>query len=113
MTEFLTLVNVRNMYLDDRGLDSTDAVVQCHGGMGVGTGVQHDTVHAETGVLHLVDEQTFHIALEIVDFHVGIAFAQLWQVVFERRAAIDARFTFAQQIEVRTIDNENFHETFR
>ena len=67
VTELLTLVNVRDVYLDDWRLQRTDAVVQSYGSMGVGTCIQHNAIIGEAYLLHLIDEFALHIALEILD----------------------------------------------
>ena len=77
VTELLALVDIRDMYLDDRALQRADAVVQGYAGMGVGTGVEHDAVAlAKARLLHLVDELTLDVALIVININVGISIAQ-------------------------------------
>ena len=72
----LALMDVRDVYLDDGGLQRADAVAQGDGCMRVGTGVEHDAVVGEPYLLHLVDELSLHIALVVLDVDVGIALLQ-------------------------------------
>ena len=73
MTELLALVYVRDVYLDDGTLQTPDAVVQGHAGMGIGPCVEHDAVVAakEARLLHLVDQLALHVALIVVYLQLG------------------------------------------
>ena len=114
VTELLTLMHVGDVHLDDRTLQRTDAVVQGHAGVGVGSGIQYNTVVApkESRLLHLVDQFAFHVTLEIVDLHLWEPLAQFRQVVLERLRAIDARLPLTQQVQVRPVDYQYFHTLF-
>ena len=111
VAELLALVYIRDMHLDDGTAQRTDAVVQRHTGVGVGTGIEHDTVIAaiEARLLHLIDKLTLNIALEIVYLDVGKSRTQLLQVAVKRLTAVDARLTLAKQVQVRAVDNLYFH----
>ena len=109
VAEVLALVHIGDMHLDDGCGDSTDAVVQGDTGVGIGTGIEHDAVVSESHLLHLVDEFSLHIALIVVYLHAGIALPQLFETSLKGVAAIDARFAFAQQVEVGTVDNLYLH----
>lgn len=105
VAELLTLVNIGDMHLDNGCLQRADAVVQSHRSMCIGTCVEHDTVVCKAHLLHLVDQLTLHIALEILDVHVRIALPQLREVLLEGRRAVDTLFTGSQQVEIRTIND--------
>ena len=83
VAELLTLMNVRDVHLNDWRLQRTDAVVQGNGGMRIGTGIQHDTVVSEADLLHLVDEFALNVALVILDLDAGILGLQLGQILLE------------------------------
>jgi hypothetical protein len=105
VAELLALVDIGDVYLDDGSLQRTDAVVQGYRGVGVGSGIEHDAVVRKTYLLHLVDEFTLNVALEILDVHIGIFGLQLGQILLERRTAIDAWLTGAEQVKVGTIND--------
>ena len=79
--------------------------------MGVCSSIEHDTIVAEAHLLHLVDEFTLDVALVILDINIEVLLLQLWQVLLERGGTVDAWFADTQQVEVWTIDNENFHNS--
>ena len=84
MPEFLTLMYVRDMNLNDGRLQGTDAVVQGHRGMCVGTGIEYDAIIREAHLLHLVDEFTLHVTLIVFDVYLRIPGLQLWQILLKR-----------------------------
>ena len=109
MTERLALVHIRDMDLYNRAFQRADAVVQGHAGVCVSTGIEHDSIEGKAYFLHLVDKLALHIALVIADFEVRITSLQLRQILLERHLPVDARLASTQQIQIRTVDNLNFH----
>lgn len=109
VAELLTLVDVRDVNLDDGAAQRADAVMQCYAGVGVGTGIEHDAVVGEPHLLHLVNELTLYVALVVLNAYVRIFGLELWQVLLKGRCAVDARLTGAQQVQVRTVDNDYLH----
>ena len=109
MAERLTLVYITDVYLDDRTFQGTDTIVQGYGGMGIGSGIEHDTVVGESHLLHLVDQLSLDIALVILQLYIRIAGTQLGKVVIKRAVPVDTWLTHTEQIQVRTIYDENFH----
>lgn len=59
----------------------------------------------KTHFLQLVDQLTFDIALVIFNFYIRKFFLQFWQITFEGVAAINARFTDTEKVQVWAIDN--------
>ena len=114
MTERLALMHIGDMNFDDGALQRTDAVVERHTGVGIGTRIEYDAVVAieEAHLLHLIDELTLDVALETGDLHIGELCLQRRQVALKRLIAIDAWLALSQQIEVRTIDNLNLHTPY-
>ena len=98
---------IRDVYLDYRCLERTDAVLESDGGVSVCTSIKHNTIVAKANLLHLVNQFTLNVALIVLDVYVGKALTQLRQVRVERRRTIDAWLSLAQQVQVRTIDNQN------
>ena len=109
VAELLALVHVADMYLDGRCLHCLQGIEQGHAGMGVGSGVEHDAVEVKPHLVYLVDETSLVIALVVAYLDVGIALLKLLEVAFEALVTIDAGFSFAQQVEIRTVNNLYFH----
>ena len=109
MAKLLSLMHIRDVHLDDRTFQRTDAVVQGNAGMGIGTCIQHDAVIREAHFLHLIDQLTLHVALKVVYLYVRVSALQLRQVSLKRLAAIDARLPASQQVQVRSVNNLYLH----
>ena len=108
VTELFALVYIRDVYLHDGTSQRADAVVQGYRGVGIGSRVEHDAVVAEAHFLHLVDELALHIALVVGYVDVRKLSLQLGQILLERLGTVDAGLANAQQIQVGTIDNQDF-----
>jgi len=109
MAELLALVYVGDMYLYHRALQTADAVLQGDAGVGVGSGVEHHAIVAEAYFLKLVDELALDVALIILYLDVGVFGFQLRQIALERIAAINTRLSYAQEVQVWTIDDLYLH----
>ena len=105
----LALMNIRDVNLNNRALQRADTVVQGYGSVGVGTGIEHDTVTTETNLLHLVNQLTLDIALVIGYLDIRIAGLKLRQILVKRRRTVNAWFPGTQEIQIRTIDDLDFH----
>lgn len=84
MTEVLTLVNIADVYLDDRALQGADAVVEGYAGMGVCSGIENDAIVGKANFLHLVNQFALNIALKVFYHDVWILCLQLGQILVER-----------------------------
>ena len=109
VAELLALVDIGDVDLDDGSRDGTDGIVKGHTGVGVGTGVEDDTIGCEAYLVELVDEGTLVVALEIGELHMGVLGTQLLQIVFKGAGAVDARLAAAEEVEVGTVEDDIFH----
>ena len=89
--------------------DGPDTVVQGHAGVGIGARIEHDAVEVESHALHLVDEQSLHIALVVVQLHLRIALPELLQVVVERGMSVDVGLPLSEKIQIGPVDDKYFH----
>ena len=112
VAEFLAFVDIGDVHLDGGTLQGTDAVLQRHARMGIGTSIEHNAIESEAHLLHLVDQFALDVALIILYFHIGISRPKLGQVVFKGIVAVDARLTHSEEVEVRPVDNLYFHCQF-
>ena len=110
MPECFTLVYVRQMHFDKRNIDRGERVGQCHAGVRVRGGVDDDEIGGIlSGSLDAVYQLTFVIALE-KSTACAMLLCHLLQAgidVCEGLPAINSRLTGAEQVEVRTIQNQN------
>ena len=109
MAELLALVYIRDMNLNDGTLQRTDTIVERHRSMGVGSCIQHDAIKGKAHLLHLIDQLALHITLEIGNLDVRILSLQLRQVLLKRRRTVNTWFADAKKVQIRTINNLNFH----
>ena len=98
------------MYLYDGRRHGLDGIVQGDARVGVGPGIKDYAVGLEAYVVDALYEVALVVALEVGELHVGVALAQLGEVVFEGAVAVDVGLTAAQQVEVGAIDDfYSFH----
>lgn len=95
MAELLARSHLTEMHLYHGRAKRTYTVEQRNAGVRVGARIEDDAIVAEAHLLHLVDEQSFHVALEIFYVHLGIHGAQLRQIALHRLVAIDTRLSHA------------------
>lgn len=112
MPQRLALVDVGDVHFHYRSRQSADAIGQSQARMGVGTGVENDAIAAESHLLQSVDEFSFHVALIVVDVHIGKRSPQHRQICLERRPPVDLWFACAQEVEVGPIDDVYLHFNF-
>ncbi len=100
MAEGFPLVDVRDMDLYNRRLDSGDGVGQGDAGVGISPCIEDNPVVGKAYFVELINQLAFVIALEVVDFYIGIheQAAKVQQKILEGIFAVDARFPTAQQI---------------
>ena len=109
VAELLALMHIADVYLYHGRADGAYAVVQRHAGVRVCPGIKHYAVCRESHLVHLVYQFALDIALIVVNIEFRIFCLELFQIVAERTAAIDARLTLAKQIEVGAVDYLYFH----
>lgn len=97
------------MHLDDGDADGADAVGQGDGGMGIASGVHHHGIILSISLLQFVDKHAFVVGLEIANLVFGEAFTELRDEFVKRETAIDFGLAFADEVEVGTVEDEDFH----
>ena len=106
MAKLLALMHVGDVHLNDGDVERTNAVVQCHTGVGICAGIEHDALRAiDVGLLQAVDEKSLYVALIVGYLVIGIVLTQLLQTGFHGVGTIDARFALTQEIKVGSVDN--------
>ena len=109
VTDFFARENVGDVYFDHFRLDGSYGITDGDGGMCVAAGVEDDAIVREAAFVQLVDELAFHVALEIIEMDVREEVLQFREVFLERIATVDIRFAPAEQVEVRSVENEDSH----
>ena len=79
--------------------------------MGVSTCIQDNSVYIKTGLLNLVYQLSLDVRLEIVYLYISILLTKFDKVILQSNTAVNGRFTFAQQIYIRAINNLYPHNT--
>src|SRR3954467_2864698 len=78
--------------------------------MGIAAGVQDNAIVVEPNPVQLVDQLSFHIALEKTELHLREGLHKRSRKFLERAAAVNFRFPPAQEVEVRTVDDGDLHD---
>ena len=85
--------------------------MQRHTRVRISTSIQHHTSHTlRARLLQAVYQEPLHIALVIHQLNLRKSPTQTLHAIVHRTPAINARLTFAKQIQVRAIHNEDFHK---
>ena len=80
--------------------------------MGIGSGIDHDSVVDVLRGVEPVDDLAFDVGLVAVDRHPGESSAQFFQIGLERPFSVDAFFALSEQIQIGTIYDQQFHGIF-
>jgi hypothetical protein len=80
--------------------------------VGVGASVEHDTVTTRiVGSLKGVNQKTFDVALVIFQFYgTTVLQAEVVEALLHGGCAVNRRFTRSKAVEVRTVDDIEFHK---
>ena len=112
MPEFFPLVDIRNMNLDGLHAASRDTVAQGDADVGVAAGIDDQEFHAFVGPLrNCIDDLTFVVGLEEARLGAG-SFRMRGDEFFKiskRLLAVHLRLALAEPIEVRSVDDADFH----
>ena len=111
MPEFFPGVHVRKVDFDGWNSDGRYGVPQCNASVSVGGRVEYDGVKFALGLLYPGYQFAFQIGLPELHFRLEGTrpFPDHPLDIRKRRVAINVRFTMAQQVQVWTIEEEEFH----
>lgn len=109
--EFFPGIHVGYVYFSHRCFYGADGIMNGNRCMGVRSGVYDNTIKIKTHFMEFVDDLTFHIRLIAMQLNRCESFFQFLEIVFKSLIAINCWFTFAQKIEVRSVDDLYFHKS--
>jgi len=114
MTEAFASVDVADVNFDRGNLGSADRVAKGDARMGVSAGIEYDAVaFAVCQLGYLVDQSSFVIRLEEVEFSLRKLGTQLVRQIVQGGGAVNFRLSFAKAIEIGAIqDSDAFHDRF-
>ena len=99
------------MHLDEGDGDAEQGIAQRDAGVGIGAGIDNDEGHPlATCGMQAIDQGTFAVALVTGEL-VAAAAGKLGALALEGgqgRAAVDPRLAQTQEIQIRTIDDQQF-----
>ena len=103
-------MDIREMYLNDRKLHGRDRVPQRYRCVRIAARIHHDTVHriSRSG-MEMIDQPAFVVGLREGKFDVGKLFGQPGFDVVKALPAVGVGLTRPEEIQVRTVQNEDFH----
>src|SRR5688572_11824062 len=109
MAKRLALVRVRDVQLDDRRLDHVERIEDRHRRMGERRRVDDDAVGAVDAALDPVDDLRLAVRLVERDRQAALVGARPAHFLdlLERGRAVDVRLARAEQVEVRTVENQD------
>lgn len=113
MPEFFPGMDVRKMDFDRRYSARFNGIVQSDARVGVSRRVEHDPVELSLCLLNPANE--FALQISLAEFNcylklIGFRPNQGFDVL-QTGPAIDSRLTLAKQIQVRAVEEEDFHQS--
>src|SRR5690606_4096853 len=109
MSELLAGIDVGDVYLDNRCLDCTDGVMDRYRCVGVGSGVEDNTVISETHILNTSYYLPFYIRLKILELDCLESLFQCLVKLLEGLVPVNAGLPCSQKVEVGAVDDLDFH----
>ena len=101
---------VGDVNLDNRKGERSNAVAQGDGCMRIGTCIEHYALDSFVGsLLKTVDENSFNVALEVVEVYVGVGGCELLHAVCHGVCSVNGGFASAEAIEIGTVKDKDFH----
>lgn len=111
MSEVLPSMDVGEVYLDEWDGYTGECISQRDTGMCQSTCVYDDVVGLSFRLMNSVDDETFVIRLECLEFNVrsnaGRVVSQICFDLFESGLAVDLWFAGTQKVEVWTVDEKD------
>lgn len=102
-------MDIRNMYFDHRSGDPRNGISDGDGRVRIPARIHDDPVAGKAFPLQGIDQFALDIALKIRESDRRKTRFQGLQVIFEGFAAVNAGFTLAQEVEIRTVDDGDMH----
>ena len=107
-------VNVAEMNFDERNRYRCERITQCETGVCVRARIHNHTVHVTAPCVQLIDKLPFTIVLRTHEFHIQFAcnYAQPFFHLRERRVTVDGRLPDAEEIQIGSVEQADFHAWF-
>ena len=104
-------IHIGDVNLHSRNADSLQGVQNGNGGVGVGCGIDDNAVYLPVSPLDFIHQISLVVGLVLLNLNAQLPGGVFQQVekVYEGAFSIDSRFPNPQHIEIRAVDNQNFH----
>jgi hypothetical protein len=109
MPEGFPVCNVGDVYFNHRSLHGLYGIADPHGGMGIGGGIQNDTVIGKACLLDFIDQFPLNIRLKIIELYSTEVMLQLSEVVLKGLVTVQFRLTFSKEVQIGPVDDDKFH----
>ncbi len=109
VAKFFAGIHIGDVHLHHGYLNGANGIVNGNGGVCISAGIENNPITGKTNFMQFVHQFTFDVALVIVKVNCGETFDKGLKEYFKRLCSVNFRFTFAQQIEVRSVDDLDFH----
>lgn len=109
VAKFLAGIHIGDMHLYHRHLDGANGIVNGNGGVCISTGIKYNPIAGKTNFMQFVYQFAFDVTLVIMKVNCGKTIDEGLKEYFKRLCPVNFRLTFAQQVEVRSVDDLDFH----
>ena len=109
MAELLAGKDRGEVHLNNRYTNRGDSIADNHRCMGIATGIKHNAIVAAIGTLQPIYNLALDIRLIVVESMLRVAIAKSSEDILEALRTVYLGLALPQKIEVRPVDNQNFH----
>lgn len=102
-------VDIGNMHFHYRCLDRSDGIRQSHRSVGVASQVYNNAIIRKPNLMQFINQCPFMIGLKILQLMATVPGFELCKIVLKLLVAVYVRLPGAQQVEIRSVDNDYFH----
>ena len=110
LPEVLTCMYIGDMHFYHGCFNGCYGIADGDRGVRISAGVNDNAIVLEAYPLQFIDQLTFYIALIIIKAYLGVFLLQLLTRYCSKDwSAVNIGFPFAQQVEIRAVDDGYFH----
>src|SRR5690606_519065 len=100
---------IRNMHFNNRSSNGFNCISNTYGSVCISACIQDNSVIRKSGFLNFIDDFSFYITLKIVNFNILKFALKSLQEIFKSLTSVYFRFSFAKQIQVGSVNDDDFH----
>ena len=97
------------MHFHHGRIDCANGIGDAHGSVGVGGGIQDNSIVTVTHFLDFIDQFPFNVRLKIGNFQVGIFLLHGLKKIVERYVSVNIFFPLSEKVQVWAVYDDYLH----